>query len=168
MAAAGSFPLAAAVAVPESHWDQRLAVDLMAPCGTPVLAVVDGQALAADWPDGGATVTVTAPDGVSAYYAHLDYAGRVSGPVRAGQVIGYVSDTGNAKGTGCHLHFAVGQILADGSGTIPPWDWLAGRVGGALASVPVVGAVVAPIVGWARANPWLALGGLAAVLLLRR
>lgn len=120
---AQSFPLAVQVAVPTSHWDGSWAVDLFAPCSTPVLAVFDGVAQAVDYPLGGHTVLLTAADDTEAYYAHMQ-ANRTSGPVQAGEVIGYVSDSGNAAGTGCHLHFAVGRIDGNGAGTIAPWQWL--------------------------------------------
>lgn len=126
MAEAASFPLAILVPVPSSHWDSRLAVDLFAPEGTPVLAVFDGFAIAQDFPDGGHTVTVVAEDATHAYFAHLRQPG-YSGAVRAGDVIGYVGTTGSARGTPPHLHFAVGRSIdSDGAGDIAPWDWLAG------------------------------------------
>ena len=126
MAEARSFPLAVQVPVPSSHWDQESAVDLFAGCGTPALAVFAGNAQAYEVPLGGNVVLITADDGTEAYYAHLAAGGRASGRVSAGQVIGYVSDSGNAAGTGCHLHFAVGQINANGGGTYNVRDWLSG------------------------------------------
>ncbi len=135
MATVSSFPLAVRVPVPTSHWDGALAVDLFAPEGTPALAVWDGEAIPTDYPLGGATVRLVADDGTEAYYAHLREAGRVRGRVQAGQVIGLVSDTGNARGRGAHLHLALGQIDANGGGTIAPWDVL----GAAPVSSPTAG-----------------------------
>lgn len=127
MAPTKSFPLAIQVNVPASHWDGLQAVDLFAPEGTAWLAVFDGVAESRDYPLGGHTVMLTAADGTTAYYAH-GLPSRASGPVRVGQVIGYVSDSGNAKGTGCHLHFAVGSHGVDenGAGDLDPAAWLAG------------------------------------------
>ncbi len=127
MAAVQSFPLATKVSVPASHWDGLAAVDLFAPCGTPWTAVFDGIAQPIDAPLGGNALLLTAADGTVAYYAH-GKPERTSGQVRAGQVIGYVSDSGNAKGTGCHLHFAVGRhgIDDNGAGDLDPAAWLAG------------------------------------------
>lgn len=122
---AQSFPLATPVPVPESHWDGLLAADLFAPEGTPWLAVFDGVAEPVDVPLGGHALLVTAADGTVAYYAH-GLPRRASGPVRAGQAIGYVSDSGNARGTGAHLHFAVGSIDSAGAGTVSPAGWLSG------------------------------------------
>ena len=124
---AQSFPLSINVPVPSSHWDGLLACDLFAPCGTPWLAVFDGLAEPVDVPLGGYALFITAADGFRAYYAHGSPQ-RVSGSVRAGQIVGYVSDSGNAQGKGCHLHFAAGRIDAGGGGTVNPRDWLAGNI----------------------------------------
>ncbi len=66
---------------------------------------------------------MTADDGTEAYYAH-GRADRATGRVQAGDVIGYVSDSGNARGTPYHLHFAAGRINSQGGGTIRPSDFL--------------------------------------------
>src|SRR6202022_4177353 len=112
MASVLSFPLAVQVPVPTSPWDGALAVDLFAPCGTPATAVFDGNVAPAVFPLGGNTVTLTAADGTQAYYAHRRPGGRDTGAVRAGDVVGYVSNSGNAnkrkdgqENAGeCHLH----------------------------------------------------------------
>src|SRR5262245_39424680 len=141
MAAAASFPLTIPVPVPSSHWDGRLAADLFAPCATPWLAVFDGLAWPYEVPLGGHALSLSHADGSVAYYAH-GLPDRASGEVRAGDVIGYVSDSGNAEGRGCHLHFAVGvgtNIYPDGSGNTAPWAWLS-----AAAVPPVVEAPPEP------------------------
>lgn len=88
------------------------ALDIMAPHGTPVLAVADGHVEKLfDSKQGGLTLYQFEPSGTFVYYyAHLDgYApGVVQGkPLRRGEVIGYVGSTGNADITAPHLHFAV-------------------------------------------------------------
>lgn len=88
------------------------ALDIMAPRGTPVLAVADGKVEKLFNSDqGGLTVYQFEPTGRFAYYyAHLDrYApGVVEGkPVRQGELIGYVGSTGNAAEDTPHLHFAI-------------------------------------------------------------
>lgn len=126
---AQSFPLTTRVNVPRSHWDGALAVDLFAPRDTPWAAVFDGVAQPIDVPLGGYALLLRAADGWTAYYAH-GLPDRASGPVVAGQTIGYVSDSGNARGTGHHLHFAVGRSIDDnGAGDVAPWEWLAGTGG---------------------------------------
>ncbi|MFY2763487.1 M23 family metallopeptidase [Arenimonas sp. MALMAid1274] len=88
------------------------AIDIMAPAGTPVLAVEDGRLVKFfDSVRGGVTIYQFDVDGEYAYYyAHLQ--GRADGlaegqDVKQGQVIGYVGHTGNADPAAPHLHFAV-------------------------------------------------------------
>lgn len=91
------------------------AVDLIAPRGTPILAVTAGviQKLFLSKP-GGITIYEFDPQGIYCYYyAHLDrYAeGLHEGmPVRQGEVIGYVGTSGNAPPNTPHLHFAIFQL----------------------------------------------------------
>lgn len=88
------------------------AIDIMAPAGTPVLAVADGhvEKLFTSKP-GGLTLYQFDPTRTHAYYyAHLQgYApGIVEGKaLRRGETIGYVGATGNADPAAPHLHFAV-------------------------------------------------------------
>ena len=91
------------------------AVDIMAPRGTPVLAVADGtiRQLGSGGAGGIAVYEVDAENRFAFYYAHLDRlaAGLAEGrAVRAGEVIGYVGTTGNAPAGAPHLHFAVYEI----------------------------------------------------------
>lgn len=94
------------------------ALDIMAPRGTPVLAVEDGRVakLFLSKP-GGITLYQFDPGGEYAYYyAHLDrYADGIAegGSVRRGQVIGYVGSSGNASPDAPHLHFAVFRLGAE-------------------------------------------------------
>jgi murein DD-endopeptidase MepM/ murein hydrolase activator NlpD len=86
------------------------ALDIMAPRGTPVVAVEDGKiAKLFKSVPGGLTVYQFDPSGTIAYYyAHLDrYAPdiRDGAAVKQGQVIGYVGSTGNARADAPHLHF---------------------------------------------------------------
>ncbi|MGY1458664.1 MULTISPECIES: M23 family metallopeptidase [unclassified Luteimonas] len=88
------------------------ALDIMAPAGTPVLAVADGHIEKLfDSRQGGLTIYQFEPGGRHAYYyAHLErYAPGLAEQqhVRQGQVIGYVGSSGNADPTAPHLHFAI-------------------------------------------------------------
>ncbi|MGI8560456.1 MAG: M23 family metallopeptidase [Luteimonas sp.] len=88
------------------------ALDIMAPPGTPVLAVADGHVEKLfDSDRGGLTIYQFEPSGRYAYYyAHLQRyaAGLAEGQaVRQGQVIGYVGSTGNADPAAPHLHFGI-------------------------------------------------------------
>lgn len=112
------------------------ALDIMAPTGTPVLAVADGHVEKLfDSDRGGLTIYQFEPSGRYAYYyAHLDrYApGLAEGQaLRQGQVIGYVGSSGNADPAAPHLHFAI-FLLGPGKhwweGTpVDPWPLLSGR-----------------------------------------
>lgn len=91
------------------------ALDIMAPRGTPVLAVADGKVEKLfDSERGGLTIYQFEPsDRYSYYYAHLDrYApGLKEGQsVSKGEVIAYVGSTGNASADAPHLHFAIFRL----------------------------------------------------------
>lgn len=112
------------------------ALDIMAPRGTPVLAVADGRIEKLfDSKQGGLTLYQFEPSGRFAYYyAHLDRyaAGIAEGQsLRQGQVLGYVGSTGNADPDGPHLHFAIyvlGPEKQWHKGTpINPYPLLGGR-----------------------------------------
>lgn len=106
-------------AVPLHHGSHAGAADLFADRGTPVVAFRGGTVTDASWNDiGGWSVSIQQSDGNVAYYAHLDQQPQVTRgqQVRTGQQIGVVGDTGNAKGTGTHLHFGVGKSIITGVG----------------------------------------------------
>ena len=91
------------------------AIDIMAPRGTPVLAVEDGRIAKLFLSKaGGITLYQFDPDSRFAYYyAHLDryVDGLIEGAtVSKGQVIGYVGSTGNASLEAPHLHFALFKL----------------------------------------------------------
>ncbi|GAB1406669.1 M23 family metallopeptidase [Thermomonas brevis] len=101
----------------DARSDNRVhdAIDIMAPAGTPVLAVADGSVEKLfDSERGGITLyQFNADRSLAYYYAHLQgYApGIAEGQaLRRGQVIGYVGSTGNASPDAPHLHFAVFQL----------------------------------------------------------
>jgi murein DD-endopeptidase MepM/ murein hydrolase activator NlpD len=88
------------------------AIDIMAAQGTPVVAVSDGVVMKLfQSARGGITLYQLAPDRRTIYYyAHLDHyaAGIAEGrPLRRGQVLGYVGNTGDAGPGNYHLHFEV-------------------------------------------------------------
>ncbi len=92
-------------------------VDIFAPRGTPVLAATDGLVTGIrETGLGGRQVWVMGPGRQRHYYAHLDdWADLLSvgDLVRAGDPLGTVGDTGNARGTPPHLHYGV--YAADGA-----------------------------------------------------
>ena len=77
--------------------------DILAPRGTPIRATFDGLAEAHPNGLGGNSVIVIGKDGYT-YNAHLDHYGTL-GQVKAGEIIGYVGDSGDAQGGPTHDHF---------------------------------------------------------------
>ena len=79
--------------------------DIFAPLGTEIRAPFDGTASSSYNSLGGNSEFVYGADGY-VYNAHLDhYSDLSNGPVRAGDVIGYVGNTGDAQGGATHDHF---------------------------------------------------------------
>jgi murein DD-endopeptidase MepM/ murein hydrolase activator NlpD len=88
--------------------------DIFAPLGAPVLAVASGTVFSVGWNDvGGWRLWLRDSGGNEFYYAHLSaYTSlAVNGRhVSAGQVLGFVGNTGDAEGTPFHLHFEVHPV----------------------------------------------------------
>ena len=85
-------------------------IDIFAARGTPVQATTQGiVSKVGENTLGGRVVVVVGPGGAGHYYAHLeDYADIVPNDwVNAGDIIGYVGDSGNAKGTPTHVHYGI-------------------------------------------------------------
>lgn len=84
-------------------------IDIFAARGTPVVAVVDGHAGTGTNGLGGNVVWLReGRTGRRFYYAHLDqWALDGATAVRAGDVLGFVGNTGNARSTSPHLHFGI-------------------------------------------------------------
>ncbi len=111
------------------------AIDIMAPVGTPVLAVADGRIEKLYESDlGGHTIYERSADGGTVYYyAHLDHYVPtlfVGQTVRAGQPIAAVGSSGDADPGAPHLHFEIHRMAAgegwwQGEG-INPYPLLAG------------------------------------------
>ena len=116
----------------------HLGTDVFAAYGTPVRAPVDGVARHATNGLGGLTVKVVMPDGTYFYLAHLS--GLVEGfademPVHTGDIVGYVGDSGNAKGGAPHLHIG---IYPHGGAPIDPKPVLDQFLAEAAARLPEV------------------------------
>ena len=91
------------------------AIDITAAAETPVLAAADGKIVKLFRSERGGTTIyqLNANQDLIFYYAHLSrYAdGLTEGdPVRQGQIIAYVSDTGNAGAGNYHLHFSIAAV----------------------------------------------------------
>jgi murein DD-endopeptidase MepM/ murein hydrolase activator NlpD len=96
-------------------------IDLLAPAGTPLVAVADGRITRASDVErglGGITLWLQDRAGTEYYYAHnqrnLVHLGQ---RVRRGQVIAQVGATGNARGGPPHLHF---QLHPGGGPPVSP------------------------------------------------
>jgi murein DD-endopeptidase MepM/ murein hydrolase activator NlpD len=123
--------------------------DIFAPLGAPILAVADGTLFSVGWNDiGGLRVWLRDAAGNEFYFAHLSAlaTGTANGvAVQAGQVIGFVGNTGDARGTPTHLHFEihpVSMLYLGYDGAVDPTKYL--QAWARLTDVPITG-----VVGWA-------------------
>jgi murein DD-endopeptidase MepM/ murein hydrolase activator NlpD len=102
-------------------------IDLFAARGTPVVAVADGTLFNVGWNGlGGWRLWVRDASGNGFYYAHMDAyspAAREGAAVTRGTVLGYVGDTGDARGTPTHLHF---EVHPGGGGPVRPYPIVTG------------------------------------------
>lgn len=124
---------------PRSGGRHHEGTDIMSPKGTWVVAVDDGIVERLDWNRlSGWNIKIRHADGWTSHYLHLnnDTTGTDDGEggpetafaeglevgsfVEAGQVIGFVGDSGNAEGTGSHTHF---ELHVDGR-KVDPYPYL--------------------------------------------
>jgi hypothetical protein len=114
--------------------------DLFAPKMAPVLATAAGRISAVDWsPSAGFYIDITHNGGWRSRYLHLnnDTPGTDDGlgfgiaegigvgtSVAAGQVIGYVGDSGNAESSSPHLHF---ELRTRDWTAVNPYPFVIGR-----------------------------------------
>lgn len=85
-------------------------IDIFAPRNTPIKATTQGVvSKVGDDRLGGKVVVIVGPGGAGHYYAHLeDYADISPNQwIEVGDTVGYVGDSGNAKGTPPHVHYGV-------------------------------------------------------------
>jgi peptidoglycan LD-endopeptidase LytH len=96
-------------------------IDLLAPAGTPLVAVANGRISRLSNLDrgrGGISLWLRDTHGTAYYYAHNQHnLAHLGQPVHAGQQIARVGATGNAKGGPAHLHF---QIHPGGGRPVSP------------------------------------------------
>jgi murein DD-endopeptidase MepM/ murein hydrolase activator NlpD len=85
--------------------------DIFAALGAPILACADGIVFSVGWNQvGGNRLWLRDQQGNEFYYAHLSAftpLARNGRFVKAGEVLGFVGNTGDAQGTPTHLHFEV-------------------------------------------------------------
>jgi peptidoglycan LD-endopeptidase LytH len=96
-------------------------IDLLAPAGTPLVAVASGQIVRLSNTDrgrGGISLWLRDARGTAYYYAHNQHnLVRLGQQVRAGQLLARVGTSGNARGGPPHLHF---QIHPGGGRPVSP------------------------------------------------
>lgn len=99
-------------------------IDIFAPKGTPVLAASEGVVGRVTYNRlGGKVVWLnSAKKRFTQYYAHLDSQAVQAGQrVQAGDTLGFVGNTGNARTTPPHLHFSIYKY---GEGAVDPYPFV--------------------------------------------
>src|SRR5215213_3112473 len=105
--------------------------DIFAPLGAPILAVADGTVFSVGWNDlGGNRFWLRDEKGNEFYFAHLSAfspLARNGAQVHAGDVIGFIGNTGDAEFTPTHLHFEIHPLALLGlgyDGVVAPYEYL--------------------------------------------
>jgi murein DD-endopeptidase MepM/ murein hydrolase activator NlpD len=103
--------------------------DITAACGTKLVAVRNGRVLRRGYDPvlyGNYLLLHGEGERRSYFYAHMPRPARVRGGERVweGERVGAVGETGNAVGTGCHLHFEihVRGVPIDPLPSLSRWD----------------------------------------------
>lgn len=118
---------------PRARTGRHQGTDIFAVLGAPVLAVADGTLFSVGWNRvGGWRLWLRDRQGNQFYYAHLaaySALARDGAEVKAGQVIGFNGNSGDAQGTPFHVHFEIHPVgllpLGYEGGAVNPFDYLA-------------------------------------------
>lgn len=110
---------------PRSGGRTHEGIDILAARNTHVVATLNGFVTARTNTLGGNCIYLDADNGWRFYYAHLNGWVVKSGHVQAGQLIGYVGNTGNAAGGPTHLHF---QMWTPSGALVNPYSYLKNMV----------------------------------------
>lgn len=95
--------------------------DILAPLGTPIVAPVSGRFEPTFDRDGGLTFRLYGADGNFYWGDHLSGHEGPARNVSAGEVIGYVGNTGDARGGPYHLHF---EVHPGNGSPVNPYPWV--------------------------------------------
>jgi murein DD-endopeptidase MepM/ murein hydrolase activator NlpD len=97
--------------------------DVMAPHGARVFAIVNGVvSRESSSTNGGIQLYLQGDNGIEYFYAHLSgYAVGAGTRVRAGQLVAYNGQTGNARYTAPHVHF---EVHPGGGTPVNPYPYL--------------------------------------------
>jgi murein DD-endopeptidase MepM/ murein hydrolase activator NlpD len=109
---------------PRGRGRKHEGIDIFAARGTPVVSPVTGiVTMVGQDRLGGNVVRVLGPGRQVHYFAHLDRIAPIRrwDVVEAGNVVGYVGNTGNARGASPHLHYGIYTAAA---GAINPYPLL--------------------------------------------
>jgi murein DD-endopeptidase MepM/ murein hydrolase activator NlpD len=105
--------------------------DIFAPLGAPLLACASGTVFSVGWNQiGGNRLWIRDQQGNEFYYAHLSAFSPLAlngAHVNAGDVIGFLGNSGDAQGTPYHLHFEVhpvGLLPLGYDGAVDPTSYL--------------------------------------------
>ena len=117
---------------PRATTGRHLGTDVFAPLGAPILAAADGIVFSVGWNRvGGWRLWLRDRQGNQFYYAHLaaySPLARDGADVKAGQVLGFNGNSGDAEGTPFHLHFEIHPVgllpLGYEDGAVNPYDYL--------------------------------------------
>ena len=107
---------------PRSGGRRHQGTDILSPRGTPVVASVSGSVRGHNSSLGGISYYLHGDDGNTYFGTHLQSLSGASGRVSQGTVVGYVGNTGNARGGPTHLHF---EIHPGGGRAVNPYPTLA-------------------------------------------
>lgn len=102
-------------------------IDILAPRDSKVTSATEGLVASLQSNTlGGNVIWILGPAGSWHYYAHLEKAKRglkVGDYVQAGDLIGYVGNSGNARHTVTHLHYGI-YLDGKGRGAVNPFPYL--------------------------------------------
>ena len=110
---------------PRSGGRRHRGIDIFAPRGREIVSTTPGIVVTVgENALGGRIVRVLGPGGHWHYYAHLERFGdvRAGDVIHQGTILGYVGDSGNARGTPPHLHYGIYRF---NGGAMNPYSFLA-------------------------------------------